>query len=201
MKRKKRTTKHRLRATSDERRTTRTGYCEEVLCAGFGGQGIMFMGKLLAEAGLMAGKYVTWMPSYGAEVRGGTAYSMAKISDYEIASPVVTNPDILIVMNRPSLVKYEGKLKPNGILIANRTLTGDVPKRRGIAVINIPMTKMASKLGDTRCANMIGIGALTKRSKTLSLRNVVTALKEAFNNKEELLALNKKALESGFKIK
>ena len=87
---------------------------EEILCAGFGGQGIMFMGKLLALAGLLQDRYVTWMPSYGAEVRGGTAYSMVKVSDGEIASPIVTRPDILVVMNKPSLIKYEGKLKEGG---------------------------------------------------------------------------------------
>ena len=114
---------------------------EEILCAGFGGQGIMFMGKLLAQAGLIAGRQVTWMPSYGAEVRGGTAYSMTKISKEEIASPVVTAPDILIVMNGPSFIKYEPRLKEDGILISNKTLIGDLPKKKDKTSINIPMTE------------------------------------------------------------
>ena len=173
--------------------------CEEILCAGFGGQGIMFMGKLLAAAGLMDGQYVTWMPSYGAEVRGGTAYSMTKISKDEIASPIVTDPDVLVVMNKPSLIKYEGKLKKGGILIANRSLVGNFPKRKGIKVINIPMTEIAHKLGDIRCANMVAIGALAKRSKMISIRNIANALKEAFRDKEELFTRNKKALEKGYK--
>jgi len=173
--------------------------CEEILCAGFGGQGIMFMGKLLALAGLLSEKHVTWMPSYGAEVRGGTAYSMSKVSDDEISSPIVANPDILIVMNKPSLVKYEGKLKTGGILIANRTLTGNVPKRKGITSVNIPMTEIAVKLGNAKCANMIAIGALAKRSKALSIRNIVNALKGAFKNNEELFLKNKTALEKGYK--
>lgn len=175
--------------------------CEEVLCAGFGGQGIMFMGKLLAQAGLMAGKFVTWMPSYGAEVRGGTAYSMAKVSDREIASPIVVNPDILVAMNKPSLIKYETQLRDGGVLISNKTLIDSPSKRKGIKVINIPMTEIASKLGDTRCANMVAIGALAKRSKMLSLKNISIALKEALKNKEELFLLNKKALDKGYRLR
>ena len=173
--------------------------CEEILCAGFGGQGIMFMGKLLALAGLMGDRHVTWMPSYGAEVRGGTAYSMIKISDDEIANPIVIRPDILIAMNKPSLVKYEGKLKDGGILISNKTLVGDVLKKKGITLVNIPLTEAASKLGDTRSANMIAIGALAKRSKMLSIRNITSALGSAFKSNEELLSRNKKALEKGYK--
>ena len=177
----------------------KTGHCEEILCAGFGGQGIMFMGKLLALAGLIAEKHVTWMPSYGAEVRGGTAYSMVKISDDRIASPIVTNPDILIVMNKPSLVKYEGKLKEGGILISNKTLVGDVAKRKGITLVNMPLTETALKLGDTKSANMIAIGAVAKRSRMLSIRSITSALTTAFKNNEELLTRNKKALEKGYK--
>jgi len=182
------------------KKKTAKSLCEEVLCAGFGGQGIMFMGKLLAQAGLIAGSRVTWMPSYGAEVRGGTAYSMTKISSKDIASPIVSRPDILIVMNRPSLDKYGPKLKEAGVLISNKTLIGDVPKRKDTALISIPMTEIAAGLGDTRCANMIAIGALVKRSKALSLKNVVSALKYAFRAKEELFLLNKKALEKGYKL-
>ncbi|MFA6321072.1 MAG: 2-oxoacid:acceptor oxidoreductase family protein [Candidatus Omnitrophota bacterium] len=174
-------------------------HCEEILCAGFGGQGIMFMGKLLALSGLLADKYVTWMPSYGAEVRGGTAYSMVKISDGEIANPIVIDPDVLIVMNKPSLMKYETKLKEGGILIANKTFTGDFAKRKGVTVVNIPITEAASKLGDVRSANMIAVGALAKRSKLLSIRNITAALAATFKNNEELFLKNKKALEKGYK--
>jgi len=185
--------------TGNKKRAAKV-HAEEVLCAGFGGQGIMFMGKLLAEAGLNAGKFVTWMPSYGAEVRGGTAYSMAKISDNQIASPVVTNPDILIVMNKPSLVKYEEKLKAGGILISNKSLIDAPSKRRDAKVLNIPMTEIASKIGDIRASNMVAIGALAKRSKMLSMKNIVAALKNMLKGKEGLLLVNKKALEKGYKI-
>ena len=158
----------------------------------------MLMGKLLAEAGMMGGRHVTWMPSYGAEVRGGTAYSMTKISADEIASPVVTNPDVLVVMNKPSLIKYENTLKPGGVLISNRSLIDEPSRRRDVKVVNISMTDLAAKLGTTRCANMIAVGAIVRRSKTLSIRNVVNALREVFKDKEDLFAMNKKALEKGY---
>ena len=182
------------------RKVSTAGYCEEILCAGFGGQGIMFLGKLIAHAGLVAGKNVTWMPSYGAEVRGGTAYSMTKISNSEIANPTVTVPGILIAMNQPSFVKYEEKVRPGGIIILNRSLISIVPKRKDVTVKSAPMTDMATKLGDVKCANMIAMGILTRRSKLVSIRGVIKALEDVFKNKEELFLLNKSAIESGYKL-
>ena len=173
---------------------------EEILCAGFGGQGIMFLGKLLAYAGMNAGKHVTWMPSYGAEVRGGTAYSMIKISDKEIASPIVLNPTILIVMNKPSYQKYESKLKEGSILIANKSLIDNIVKRKNIKIVNVAMTDLAFRLGDKKVANMIALGALIKRINMIPMKNVMSALGEMLKGKEELLALNKKALEKGHSV-
>jgi len=170
----------------------------EIFFAGFGGQGIMFMGKVMTHAGLLAGRNVTWMPSYGAEVRGGTAYSMTKISDKEIASPVVTRPDILVAMNQPSLSKYEPMVKEGGIVIANKSLIQAITKRKGVTVMNIPFTDMASKLGNVRCANMIALGALLKKTKIFPLRTVASALKDMIGDKKGLLELNKRALEKGF---
>ena len=173
---------------------------EEMFFAGFGGQGIMFLGKLIAQAGLIGSLEVMWMPSYGAEVRGGTAYSMTKVSEGEIASPVVLRPDILVVMNRPSLVKYHASVRDGGVIIANKTLVGDVPAGRDITIVNKPLSELASKLGDIRAANMLAAGALVKHSRLIALKNVVKALEEAFADKPELLALNKKAVETGFKL-
>ncbi len=170
----------------------------EILLAGFGGQGIMLMGKLLAQAGLVSRKNVTWMPSYGAEVRGGTAYSMTKISDKEIANPIITAPDILVAMNEPSLMKYEEKLKPNGLLILNRSLIKSKPKRKDLEVVSIPMTQIASKLGSARSANMVALGALLKRSKLFPMRVVTGALHEMLCDKEDMFILNKKAIEKGY---
>jgi 2-oxoglutarate ferredoxin oxidoreductase subunit gamma len=171
----------------------------EILLAGFGGQGIMLLGKLLAEAGLASRKNVTWMPSYGAEVRGGTAYSMTKISDKEIANPIVTAPDILVAMNEPSLVKYEGKLKAKGLLILNKSLVKSKPARKDITIVSIPMTQIAAKLGSVRSANMVAMGALLKRSKLFPVRVVTAALHEMLRPKEEIFILNKKAIEEGYK--
>ena len=170
----------------------------EILLAGFGGQGIMLMGKLLAQAGLVSRKFVTWMPSYGAEVRGGTAYSMTKISDKEIANPIVTAPDILVAMNEPSLVKYEGMLKPKGLLILNKSLINSKPKRKDLEVVSVSMTQIASKLGSVRSANMVGMGALLKRSKLFPVRVVTTALHEMLGGKEDIFILNKRAIEKGY---
>lgn len=170
----------------------------EILFAGFGGQGIMFMGKLLAQAGLISNENVTWMPSYGAEVRGGTAYSMTKISDCTIASPVVTTPDILVVMNEPSFTKYEDKLKPKGILIMNKSLIEARTRRKDIKVVSIAMTDLAVKLGSVRSANMIAIGALLKASKLFPLKTAASALKEMLGDKEDLYLINKKAIEKGY---
>ena len=173
--------------------------CTEILFAGFGGQGIMFMGKLMAQAGLDSGKHVTWMPSYGAEVRGGTAYSMAKISDEEIASPIVGHLDILVAMNKPSMLKYEAKVKPKGLLILNKSLVEEKPARKDIQVLSIPMTEIASKIGDTRCANMVAIGAIIRKTKLVSMKTAVQALKEMLKGKESLIAANREAIERGYK--
>lgn len=170
----------------------------EMLFAGFGGQGIMFMGKLLAQAGLDSKKHITWMPSYGAEVRGGTAYSMTKISDKQIASPVVTRPDILVVMNEPSLIKYADKLKPKGILIINKSLVAAKPRRRDISIVSIPMTDIAIKLGAARSANMVAVGAILKCSKLFPIRTVLAALKEMLGKKEDAYQVNRKAIEKGY---
>ena len=170
----------------------------EILLAGFGGQGIMLMGKLLAQAGLVSRKNVTWMPSYGAEVRGGTAYSMTKISDKEIANPIITAPDILVAMNEPSLMKYGEKLKPKGLLILNRSLIRSKPQRKDISVVSIPMTDMASKLGSVRSANMVGLGAVLKASKLFPVKVVTAALREMLGGKEDIFLLNKKAIEKGY---
>ncbi len=171
---------------------------EEILCAGFGGQGIMFMGKLLAQAGLESGKHVTWMPSYGAEVRGGTAYSMVRVSADEIATPVVTHPDILVAMNKPSLIKYEPKLKPGGILLMNISLIDKSPVRKDIRAVKIPMTEMAVKIGDGRCANMVAFGALIKSSKIVPLNAALKSLEEAFSGKDTLIKINTAALWQGY---
>lgn len=172
----------------------------EILFAGFGGQGIMFMGKLMAQAGLDAGKHVTWMPAYGAEVRGGTAYSMTKISDEEIASPVMTRLDILVAMNKPSMLKYEPNIRSKGLVIVNESIIDEKPKRRDIDVLSLPLTEIASEIGDTRCANMVAVGAIIKKTGIVSMKAAAQALEEMLSNKPDMLAINKEALEKGYKV-
>jgi len=171
----------------------------EILCAGFGGQGIMFMGKLLAQAALNAGRKVTWMPAYGVEVRGGTAYSVIKISDSEIASPLKASPDIVVAMNKQSLDKYLPTVKAGGVLIVNKTLVDHHEKRKDITTISAPLTEWAAKLGDTKIANIIAIGIVLKKTKMISTKHILSALDNSLKSKNELFLLNKKALERGYR--
>jgi len=172
---------------------------EEIIFAGFGGQGIMLMGKLLSYAVMNNGQHVTWMPSYGAEVRGGTAHSMVVVSDDIIASPVVKEPSICIVMNRPSLQKFEAKVKKNGLLIVNKSLIDIDAARKDIDILNIPATSMASELGNLRSANMIILGALLARKDIVPLESLINALEDVLSaSHHDLISINEKAIRKGY---
>ncbi len=174
---------------------------QEIVFAGFGGQGIMVMGKVLAWAAMREGLKVTWMPSYGAEVRGGTAHSMVVISDEMVPSPVVTSPTACVVMNRPSLDRFEGSLASSGTLLINSTLIDRQASRDDLDVLSIPLTRMATGLGNVRCANMIALGALNAKLKIVSMKALVEALKEVIPpNRRDLLPLNEEALKEGAKL-
>ncbi len=161
----------------------------------------MVMGKVLAWAAMREGLKVTWMPSYGAEVRGGTAHSMVVISDEMVPSPVITNPTACIVMNRPSMDRYEDSLTKSGTLVVNSTLIDRDAARKDIDVLEIPMTQMAKALGNTRCANMIALGALNAKLKIVSMRALVDALKEVIPpDKQDLIPINEEALKEGAKL-
>ena len=151
---------------------------EEIVFSGFGGQGVLLMGKILAQASMDEGKHVTWLPSYGAEVRGGTAHSMVVISDNEIPSPVVLKPTACLAMNEPSLVKFEPKLKPGGLLVLNSTLTKRKPTRKDIEVLSLPITETADNLGNTKVSNMIALGAYVTKRKIMPLSKLIKSLKE-----------------------
>ena len=172
---------------------------EEIIFAGFGGQGIMLMGKALSYAAMNNGKHVTWMPSYGAEVRGGTAHSMVIISDEVIASPVVKEPSICVVMNRPSLQKFENKVKKKGLLIINKSLIDTDAERKDIDILNIPATDMASELGNTKTGNMVMLGALLARTNILPLTSLISALKDVLSASHQNMAvINEKAIRKGY---
>lgn len=172
---------------------------EEIIFAGFGGQGIMLMGKVLSYAAMKNGKHVTWMPSYGAEVRGGTAHSMVIISDEVIASPVVKEPSICVVMNKPSFQKFENKVKKRGILIVNNSLIDTDAKRKDIDILNIPATSMASTLGNPKTSNMIVLGALLAKRNILPLTLLIEALKDVLPvSHQNMIPINERAIRKGY---
>lgn len=174
---------------------------EEIIIAGFGGQGILFSGKVLAKAAVDEGKFVTYMPSYGAEVRGGTAFCHVVISDTEIASPAILAPNNAIIMNTPSKEKFENKVKPRGLIVLNTSLTGDNHKREDVVYVDAEATSTAEKLGNVRAANMVMIGAFAGKKKLVSADSLVKAFNEQFESpRKELYALNERAIMEGYKI-
>lgn len=170
----------------------------EIIIAGFGGQGVLFAGQVLAYAALDEGKMVTWIPSYGPEMRGGTANCTVIISDEEIGSPLVLNPKAAIVLNLPSLEKYEPLVSPGGVLVANASLINRGPQRADITSIFIPANEIAESLGDKRMTNMVALGALMYQLPTLSLEAIEQALSNHLPERHKrLLPVNFKALRQG----
>ncbi|MBU1487668.1 2-oxoacid:acceptor oxidoreductase family protein [bacterium] len=174
---------------------------EEVVIAGFGGQGVVFCGTLLCCAGMREEKEVCGIPSYGAEMRGGTANYSVVISEEEIASPLVFNPTSAIIMNQPSLDKFEPKMKSGGLMILNSSLVTREIDRADLKVVKIPATLIATELGNERVANMVALGAYLSKSKVVLLENAVKALSLSLSkDKQKLLTINEKALRKGFEI-
>ncbi len=170
-----------------------------LLIAGFGGQGILFAGKLLAQSAMIEGKHVTWFPSYGAEIRGGTANCTVIISDDMIGSPVVQRPDSLLIMNEASLKKFEPSLKPQGLLIMNASLIKNQPHRTDIEIIMIKATDMAEGLGSGQVANMVMLGALIAKARIIKPYTISTALKEIIpEHRKNIIQLNERAFHGGF---
>lgn len=171
---------------------------EEILIAGFGGQGVIFVGRLLSEAAMAEGKQVACSVSYGPEMRGGTANSSVIISDGPIGSLVVSHPTIAIIMNEPSMAKYEPAVRPGGLLIVNETLVSYKSKRDDVTAIYISATDLATKAGNKAVANLILIGALVAIKPILSASSLGSALKKILTKEHPgLLPLNEKALEIG----
>ena len=170
----------------------------ETIIAGFGGQGVLFTGKVLAYAGLEDGQEVTWLPSYGPEMRGGTANCTVVISNEEIGSAQVMNPRATIVMNQPSLDKYEGLVTPGGYLVVNASMVNRKASRADITVIEIPGTELAEELGDKRLANIVMLGGLAAKADYLNLKSIEKGIEKSLSkDKKNLLGLNIKALQKG----
>ncbi len=171
----------------------------EIVIAGFGGQGILFAGKLLAYTGLVNGYEVSWLPSYGPEMRGGTANCHVIMSDEPVASPLVTKPTALIVMNLPSLRKFENAVVPGGIIIMDSSLITEEVQRDDVTVIRIPATKMADEIGAKKLANMILTGAFIKASGCVDFDGLVKGVEKCVPaGKPQMLEQNKKILSMGY---
>jgi 2-oxoglutarate ferredoxin oxidoreductase subunit gamma len=168
-----------------------------VIMAGFGGQGLMFIGKLLAYSAMKAGRHVTWIPSYGPEMRGGTANCTVVISNEEIGSPVITSPQALIVMNNPSLEAFESRLQLNGKLFLNTSMITRKVSRKNIEVIAVPANDVAAEVGEKRAANMVMLGAYIASTKVVPEETLLRGLEELFEKKFEFLEVNKRAFEKG----
>ncbi len=170
----------------------------QYLFAGFGGQGILFAGKFAAYKGLIEDKQVSWLPSYGPEMRGGTASCSVIISDEAVGSPIVSKPDVLIAMNLPSLDKYESEVKAGGVIFADSTLIERKVARDDVTVHYIPATKLASDNGMPTLANMIIIGKILKEMGEYDEEMIVAALKKVISAKRaDMLDLNLKAIKLG----
>ena len=170
----------------------------QILIAGFGGQGILFAGKFLAYKGLLEDLQVSWLPSYGPEMRGGTANCNVILSEEAVGSPIVTNPDVLIAMNLPSLEKYESTVVPGGQIYVDSTLISQKVERSDVRVYYIPATKMANDAGVPTLANMVMMGCVLKNNPELTFDGTAeTVQKLVPPKKANLVELNMKALEAG----
>ncbi len=171
----------------------------KILIAGFGGQGILFTGKAIAYTGLKAGMEVSWLPSYGPEMRGGTANCAVTLSDQPIGSPIIEKPDVLIAMNLPSLEKYFYETEKGGYIIFDSSLITKNEVREGVTTVGIPATKLASDNGLNGLANMIILGKVLKATNVLTMEQIKTSLAQMIPAKKaELLDKNIKAIELGY---
>jgi len=171
---------------------------EEVIVSGFGGQGALFAGQLLTYAGMDAGYQVTWIPSYGPEMRGGTAHCTVIISDDPIGSPIIRNPTAAIVMNPPSMEKYEPLIKPGGVLVANSTLVRERSDRKDISVVYVPANDVAAELGNVKMANVVLLGALLATRPILTAEAIKQAMEDHIpQHRQQIVEPNKRALDRG----
>lgn len=171
---------------------------KRTLFAGFGGQGVLLMGYVMSHGAMHKGLNVTYFPSYGAEMRGGTANCTVTLSDKKIASPVASNPDLFVAMNYPSLEKFEAKVARGGMIFLNSTLIKEEVSRKDVEVIKVPTLELAKEAGSDRAINMVMIGAVCAKSGVLSLEETVKGMEKALKGKEKFFSLNRKGIERGF---
>ena len=173
----------------------------QILIAGFGGQGVLFAGKFLANKGLIEDKQVSWLPSYGPEMRGGTANCSVIVGDEPVGSPIVNEPNTLVAMNLPSLKKYENAVVPGGLILVDSSLIAAKVERDDVRVCYVPATELAKNAGFATLANMILMGKLLKESDDMSFDNTEDALKKVIPaRKMNLLDVNLQALKTGYEL-
>jgi len=172
---------------------------KKMVFSGFGGQGVLTLGQIVANVAMHQGKEVTWMPSYGAEMRGGTANCSVVINDFIIGSPIVqSNIDILCALNKPSLAKFLPKVKPGGLVIVNASIVKDKIEREDVKVVEIDATNIAVRLGNIKVQNMVMLAGIIKYTDIITLEEVKPTIEEAFGEKyPKLVALNLQAVEEG----
>jgi len=171
---------------------------KDVMFAGFGGQGIMLIGQMIAYAGMAEGREVSWLPSYGPEMRGGTAYCTVVVSDRPIGSPVTGTPSVCVVMNRPSLEKFGPRVRTGGVLVVNSSLIDITAGRDDIDELRVPCNELAMELGSSKAANMVVLGALIGRTGVVTLESLDTLIEKQFAKKTKYIPLNKQALRAGY---
>jgi len=171
---------------------------EEVIISGFGGQGALFAGQLLAYAGMYEGRQVTWIPSYGPEMRGGTAHCIVILSDEPIGSPIIRNPSIAVVLNPDSMDKYEPLVTPGGILVVNTSLVRRKSARTDITVVEVPANDLARELGNVRVLNIVLLGTLLATRELVKPESLKMAMeKEIPAHRKQIVEPNKRALDRG----
>ena len=170
----------------------------QMIFAGFGGQGVLLMGQLIAYAGMVMGKEVSWMPSYGPEMRGGSANCSVVVSDEPVGSPRVEDADVVVAMNKPSLAVFEKSVVPGGLLIYNRSLIDVKPTRTDIRVAAIPANDIAAELGSAKVTNMVMLGAVAQLTGDFTVEELVDAMRHKFGpSKEHMMPKNREAIERG----
>lgn len=172
----------------------------EVMFAGFGGQGIMLIGQMLAYAGMGEGKNVVWLPSYGPEMRGGTAYCTVVVSEKDIGSPIIDRPISIAVLNRPSLDKFHTKVKTGGLLVVNTSLIDTTTDRKDIDILDVPANEIALEAGTGKAANMVVLGAYVGRTKAVTLDSLRSLVRYQFKSKPQFIDVNLKVLEKGYEL-
>ncbi|MGB8319158.1 MAG: 2-oxoacid:acceptor oxidoreductase family protein [Ignavibacteriaceae bacterium] len=173
----------------------------EIIFAGFGGQGVLSMGQIIAYAAMIENKEVSWMPSYGPEMRGGTANCITIVSSHRISSPIISKFDSAIILNQPSLEKFENSVKEGGLLMYEESTIINPPERPDIEIIGIPSNKESQKLGKKQVANMIMVGAFLEKRPIVKIENIIQALKKVLPERHHhLIPLNEQALEIGKKL-